>query len=259
MLALITGASSGIGSEFAKILAYRGYSLILVARRLDRLEELAADILERYDVDISVVDCDLSDEKNCLSLYQSVEHEKVDVLVNNAGFGAYGEFSDTDLTTETKMIDVNCKAVHILTKLFLKDMERKNSGYILNVASSAGLMSGGPYMAAYYATKSYVVNLTRAINEELLEKGSDVYVGALCPGPVDTEFNKVAGVSFGLGGISAKNCAIEGVFGMLEKKKMVIVPTLSMKILTSLGRLVPVRLLLFVVGRLQKKKRTTIE
>lgn len=254
MLALITGASSGIGREFAKILAHKGYSLILAARRLDRLEELAADILEWSDVDISIVDCDLSDEKNCYSLYKSVEHEKVDVLINNAGFGAYGEFSDLDLCTETKMIDVNCKAVHILTKLFLKDMESKNRGFILNVASSAGLMSGGPYMATYYATKSYVVNLTRAINEELFEKGSSVYVGALCPGPVNTEFNEVAGVSFDMDGITAKDCAIEGAYGMFDEKKMIIVPTIKMKILTTLSRFMPVRPLLKITGEIQKRK-----
>lgn len=254
MLALITGASSGIGREFAKILAYRGFSLILVARRLDRLEELAADILECCDVDISIVDCDLSDEKNCYRLYKSIEHEKVDVLINNAGFGTYGSFLETDLKTETQMIDLNCKSLHILTKLFLKDMNDKNKGYILNVASSAGLMQGGPYMAAYYATKSYVVNLTRAINEELKEKRSYVYVGALCPGPVNTEFNEVAGVSFSLGGISAKDCAIEGIYGMLEERKMIIVPTLKMKLLSAASRFMPSRALLFVTGLIQSKK-----
>ncbi len=254
MLALITGASSGIGREFAKVLAHRGFSLILVARRLDRLEELAADILEFCDVDISLVDCDLSDEKNCYRLYNSIGHEKVDVLINNAGFGAYGSFLDTELKTETKMIDLNCKSLHILTKLFVNDMNEKNKGCILNVASSAGLMQGGPYMAAYYATKSYVVNLTRAINEELKEQGSRVYVGALCPGPVNTEFDEVAGVRFSLGGISAKDCAIEGAYGMLEKRKMIIVPTLKMKLLTAVSRFLPTRPLLFVTGLIQSKK-----
>ncbi len=254
MLALITGASSGIGREAAKILAHRGYSLILVARRLDRLEELAADILEVYDVDVNIVDCDLSDEKNCYRLYKSVEHEGVDLLVNNAGFGTFGEFTKTDLKTETQMIDLNCKAVHILTKLFLKDMTERNSGYILNVASSAGLMKGGPFMAAYYATKSYVVNLTRAINEELLEQGSNVYVGALCPGPVDTEFNEVAGVHFGLNGMSAKKCAIEGLYNALEKRKMIIVPTLQMKLLSVAAQIVPSRILLAISSGIQSKK-----
>ncbi|MCD8328996.1 MAG: SDR family oxidoreductase [Ruminococcus sp.] len=254
MLALVTGASSGIGREAAKILAHRGYSLILVARRLDRLEELAADILETYDVDVSIVDCDLSDEKNCYRLYKSVEHENVDLLVNNAGFGTFGEFTKTDLKTETQMIDLNCKAVHILTKLFLKDMTERNSGYILNVASSAGLMKGGPFMAAYYATKSYVVNLTRAINEELLEQGSNVYVGALCPGPVDTEFNEVAGVHFGLKGMSAKRCAIEGLYNALEKKKMIIVPNLQMKLLSAAAQIVPSRILLAISSGIQSKK-----
>ena len=254
MLALITGASSGIGAEFAKILAHCGCSLILVARRLDRLEELAADILERYDVDISVIDCDLSDEKNCYRLYQTVKDENVDILINNAGFGAYGEFTKTDLEKETRMIDLNCKTVHILTKLFLKDMVKKDSGYILNVASSAGLISGGPYMAAYYATKAYVVSLTRAVNEELSERGSSVYLGALCPGPVDTEFNDVAGVSFGLSGISAKECAIDGVFGMFDERKTIIVPTLKMKLLTYFNKFLPQKPLMKIIGKLQKTK-----
>lgn len=109
-------------------------------------------------------------------------------------------------------------------------------------------------MAAYYATKSYVVNLTRAINEELKEQGSRVYVGALCPGPVNTEFDEVAGVRFSLGGISAKDCAIEGAYGMLEKRKMIIVPTLKMKLLTAVSRFLPTRPLLFVTGLIQSKK-----
>ena len=197
---------------------------------------------------------DLADERNCYRLYKSIEHEKVDVLINNAGFGAYGSFLKTDLKAETQMIDLNCKALHILTKLFLKDMNDKNSGYILNVASSAGLMQGGPYMAAYYATKSYVVNLTRAINQELMENKSNVYVGALCPGPVNTEFNEVAGVKFSLDGISAKECAIDGVYGMLEERKMIIVPTLKMKLLTAVSKFLPTRLVLFVSGLIQSKK-----
>lgn len=254
MLALITGASSGIGKEFAKILAHRGYSLILAARRVDKMEELAADILESYDVDIRIIDCDLSKESECKRLYETVEHEKVDVLINNAGFGLFGKFCDTDLSTETKMIDVNCKAVHILTKLFLKDMMAKNRGHILNVASSAGLMSGGPYMAAYYASKSYVVNLTRAINEELLEAESNVYVGALCPGPVNTEFNSVADVKFAMDGISAKECAIEGAYGMFDERRMVIIPTIKMKLSALAARIIPTRILLLITGAIQSTK-----
>lgn len=254
MLALITGASSGIGREFAKVLAHRGFSLILAARRVDRMEQLAADILEHTNVDIRIIECDLSRKSECLRLYDEVKDDGVDFLVNNAGFGLYGRFSDTNLETELNMIDVNCRAVHILTKLFLADMLKRDSGHILNVASSAGLMQGGPYMSTYYATKSYVVNLTRAINEELLEAESRVYVGALCPGPVNTEFNKVADVRFAMGGISAKECAIEGAYGALEEEKMIIVPTIPMKLCVAVSRLVPQRLLLLITGAVQELK-----
>ena len=126
------------------------------------------------------------------------------MLINCAGFGDFGAFTTTSLDKELEMIDVNIKAVHILTKKFLPDMIAKNEGYILNVASVAGLMPAGPYMATYYATKAYVTSFTSAIAEELEEKKSNVYVGSLCPGPVDTEFNKVADVKFNLKGITSE-------------------------------------------------------
>lgn len=249
--ALVTGASSGIGFEMSRILSHLGYELILVARREDRLLELQK-LLETHS---EIITCDLSKEDECKELYKKVKEKDISVLINNAGFGLCGNFSDTDLDRELNMINVNIKAVHILTKLFLKDFVKKDDGYILNVASSAGLMAGGPLMAAYYATKSYVVDLTRAINTELADSGSNVYIGALCPGPVDTEFNDVAGVKFGMKGINKKYCAKYALFHMFENRKMIIVPSAGMKLSACASKFIPTRPLLEITKRIQEKKQ----
>lgn len=248
--ALVTGASSGIGFEMSRILSHLGYELILVARREDRLLELQK-LLETHS---EIITCDLSREDECKELYKRVKAKDISVLINNAGFGLCGNFTDTDLDRELNMIDVNIKAVHILTKLFLKDFVKKDDGYILNVASSAGLMAGGPLMATYYATKSYIVNLTRAINTELADAGSNVYIGALCPGPVNTEFNDVAGVNFSMKGIDKKYCAKYALYNMFENRKMIIVPSAGMKISACASRFIPTRPLLEITKHIQEKK-----
>lgn len=247
--ALITGASSGIGREIAKELDRRGFNLIITARRADRLNELKKELGGRP----TVITADLSDRKQCFELYEKTSEMNVPVLVNNAGFGAIGKFSETDLKRELEMIDTNCAAVHILTKLFLCDFKKKNKGFILNVASSAGLMPGGPMMAAYYATKAYVVNLSCAINEELRSCRSKVQVSALCPGPVDTEFNDVAGCSFGIKSITPEFCAKCGIDGLFARR-MIIVPEPSLKAASIASKLFPKRIILAVTGNLQNKK-----
>ncbi|WP_124101151.1 SDR family oxidoreductase [Ruminococcus sp. Marseille-P6503] len=247
--ALVTGASSGIGREIAIELNRRGYDLIISARREDRLRELK----EQLKGEVTVIPADLSDTEQCRELYRKASGRNVSVLVNNAGFGDIGQFSSTDLEKELKMIDVNCKAVHILTKLFLRDFQKRNRGYILNVASSAGLMAGGPMMASYYATKSYVVNMTCAVNEELRRARSRVQLSALCPGPVDTEFNDVAGCSFGVKSISPRICAVNAVDGLFAGK-MIIVPEKLLGVGTVAARLLPKRALLFITGNIQHKK-----
>ncbi len=249
--ALVTGASSGIGFEISRILSHLGYELILVARRESRLEELQ----KLLETPSEIITCDLSKEDECKELYKRVKKKDISVLINNAGFGLCGNFNETDLNRELNMINVNVKAVHILTKLFLRDFIKKDEGYILNVASSAGLMAGGPLMAAYYATKSYVVDLTRAINTELSDMGSSVYIGALCPGPVNTEFNEVAEVKFGMKGIDKKYCAKYALFNMFEKRKMIIVPTAGMKFSACASKLLPDRPLLEITKHIQKKKK----
>ena len=161
MKALITGASSGIGRDIALYLSELGYDLIVVARRKDRLNELKS----LCKTNVKIISLDLSNVNNCMKLYEITKKDKIDILVNNSGFGICGEFNTTNLDKDLEMIDVNIKAVHILTKLYLNDMIKKDSGYILNVASSAAF-APGPLMATYYSTKSYVFRLTESIHEE---------------------------------------------------------------------------------------------
>ncbi len=248
MKALITGASSGIGLEMAKILSNMGYDLIVVARRKKRLEQLKKELSTK----VEIIDCDLSSTFNCMKLYETIKHDEIDIVINNAGFGLAGPFIDTKLERELDMIDLNIKAVHTLTKCFLKDFKKKNKGYILNVASSAAFQPG-PIMATYYATKVYVFNLTMGIYEELRRDKSNVYVGCLCPGPVDTEFNKVANVEFKVPSLNSKVVAEYAVKNMF-KRKLVIIPSFQMKAIYYLSKLVPRKLKLRITYDIQKRK-----
>lgn len=249
MTALVTGASSGIGRDIARRLAKMGVKLIISGRNTAKLEALKSEIGTNC---VKIITADISKREECFRLYKEASACGVDILVNNAGFGLYGRFTVTELDRELEMIDVNITAVHILTKLFLKDFSARDKGYILNVASSAGFMPG-PLMAAYYATKNYVVRLTTAVREELRSQGSKVYIGAFCPGPVDTEFNNTAGVKFALSGISceyAAECAVKGMFA----RKALIIPTLTMKAAVIGSRLVPDTVLAAITQHFQAKK-----
>ena len=246
---LITGATSGIGMEFARRYAQKGYRLILVGRRVERMDAFERETgatVRKIVKDISTVDA-------CKELLNEVSDEEIDIFINNAGFGDAGEFTDSDLEKEIRMISVNDMAMHILFKGILQKMEKQGGGQILNVASSAGLLPAGPYMATYYATKAYVASLTRAVAHELKQKKSPVHVSALCPGPVDTEFNKNADVVFALKGISAEYCVNTCLKGM-ERNKVIIVPTLSLKALLFLQRILPMKVILSLVAHQQKKK-----
>lgn len=248
MKALITGASSGLGREMAFALAERGCELVLCARREERLRELAAEL----PTVCHVIAADVSDEEECRLLYSAVRGDDLEIVINNAGFGLFGEFLDTDLDEELRMIDTNIRAVHILTKLAVQDFAKRGHGYVLNVASSAGFLPG-PLMATYYATKNYVLRLTQALREELRHRNSAVKVCALCPGPVDTEFNKVAGVKFALNGLDAKRVAREAVDGMFAGKT-VIVPGIAMKAMTVARHFAPDSLLARITYHFQHKK-----
>lgn len=248
MRALITGASSGIGKNMAYVLANKGIDLILVARNKDEMLK----IKENVKVNVEVIELDLLKEKNVFKLYEMCKDRNIDILINNAGFGLFGLFTETDLDRELEMIDLNIKAYHILTKLFLKDFVEKDNGYILNVASSAGFMAG-PRLSTYYATKNYVLKLTMAINEELRQSGSNVVVSALCPGPVNTNFNKVAHGEFCIKEASPKYVA-EYAINKLFKKKMIIIPTFRIKLGIFLLRILPYRIQLIYCYHIQGKK-----
>ena len=249
MLACITGASSGIGREFARQLSNRGFDLILVARSEDKLREVAKKCNSQCEVFV----CDLSKKEECERLLRHLSDKELTFFVNNAGFGNIGLFEENDLARDLEMIDVNVRAVHILAHGVLQQMKKRNKGVLLNVASVAGLMPGGPLMATYYATKAYVASLTNAIAEELAFAGSRVKAYALCPGPVDTEFNDIAGVKFSLPGISARNCVQSCLKGM-KKGKTVIVPGASVNALQKLSSFVPRKTLMKILMKGQKKK-----
>ncbi|MCR5544628.1 MAG: SDR family oxidoreductase [Eubacterium sp.] len=250
--AVVTGASSGLGIEFAKQLSEMGYKVVLVARRKDKLEK----VQKILKTDSMIIQADLSEKSECVRLVEELQNLEVEVFINNAGFGDCGRFYETDINKDINMIDVNVTAVHILTKLMVMKMRPKVSGgYILNVASSAGLFPGGPYMATYYATKAYVASLSQAVARELKEEESVLYVGALCPGPVDTEFNDVANVEFALKGITPKKCVTYALNQMFKRRKTVIVPTLRMKIAVAGSKLLPRDQVVAMTSGQQRKKR----
>lgn len=249
MKALITGASSGIGESISYYLDSLNIECILVATNEKKLEIVQKNLKNKNS---KIIVCDLNNEKNIFKLYDKLQNENIDILINNAGFGLFGEFSKTDLNRELEMINVNIKAVHILTKLFLCDFIKRDHGYILNVASSAGFMAG-PHLDTYYATKNYVLKLTEGIYEELRKNKSNVHISALCPGPVDTNFNKVAGGIFKIKGANKDYVAKYGIDKMF-KHKLIIIPTFKMKVAIFLTRFTPTKLLLNVTYHIQMRK-----
>ena len=214
MKALITGASSGIGLEMARILSREGFELILVAREKEKLQK----VQEELGKNVKIVVADLSNESKLKELYVLCKNDKIDVLINNAGFG----------------------------------MKKRNSGYILNVASMAAF-APGPLMATYYSTKAYVLRLTTSIYEELRRDKSKVVVSCLCPGPVKTNFNNVANVKFSVKPLDSKfvaECALVGLFN----KKLIIIPGFKMRVTNFFTRLAPTKLAASIAYNIQKKK-----
>ena len=249
MKVLITGASSGIGKDMAKILAKKGNEIVIVARDKNKLEETQKGLEEKGATVTSII-ADLSNEENCKEIYKKVKN--IDILINNAGFGDCGNFTKTSLEKELNMIKTNIIAYHILTKLYLTDMKAKNQGKILNVASIAGFMPG-PLMATYYATKNYVVKLSEAIREELKKEKSNVQISILCPGPVETNFNKVANVKFNLREANSMKIA-EYAIKKLEKGKFYIVPGIDIKIAKIGAKLLPTNIISKFAYMMQKRK-----
>lgn len=249
MYALITGATSGIGKEITKILANAGYDLILVGRRQERLDYMKYYFGKKYNTNVETFTYDLSDPSNSYELFENTKSYDIDVVVNAAGFGKVGYATDAKLEDDIDMINTNVTSLHILTKLFAGHMY---SGHILNVASIAAFQPG-PFLATYSATKAYVLNYSLAVNYEMKRLGKDVIITTLCPGPVKTEFDDVAGTNFNLKSISAKQCAFEAVCGMFDGKS-VVVPSTKIKLAKVASKLSPMKLILPVEFYIQTSK-----
>lgn len=254
MIALVTGASSGIGRDIARELAKRKYNIIAVARGKEALETLKKELEEEYKVNVDVRAIDLIDREGCKKLHNEVKERygTIDILVNDAGFGTCGKFTETDLDKELGMIDTNIVALHILTKLFLQDMVKADKGHILNVASIAGFMPG-PLMATYYSTKSYVVRLTQSIRHELFKQKSKVKISALCPGPVATNFNKVADVKFNLAEADSEYVAKYAV-RLMFRNRTLIFPNFFIWLGRVFAKLLPDQISAFFCYYAQRRK-----
>ena len=250
MRVLITGASSGIGRDMARILASQGYELILVARDVNKLNQISEELKEKNEIKVETISMDLSSENNCKELYKKVRD--IDILINNAAFGDCGNFTKTSLNNELNMIHTNIIAYHILTKLYLIDMKAQGSGKILNVASIAGFLPG-PLMATYYATKAYIVKLSEGIREELKKEKSNVQISILCPGPVNTNFNHVANVKFHIREANSMKVAKYAIKKM-QQGKFYIVPGLDVKIAKLGAKIVPTPIISKITYLVQKRK-----
>ncbi len=254
MKALITGASSGLGWDMAHILSEKGYNIIAVARREDKLLELK----NKLTTDVEIICADLTNIDACKAVAERAN--EVDVFINNAGFGVFGSFTETELDSELAMIDTNIKALHILTKKVVTVFKERGYGHILNVASLAAFFPG-PLFGAYYATKAYVLRLSEAITEELRREKSKVKISVLCPGPVHTEFGDVAKVSFGNGTekigkflvLTSRDVAEYAIKKML-KGKLIIIPGWIIRFAVSLRHILSDKVLAKIVYVLQSKK-----
>ena len=255
--ALITGGSGGIGLEIAKVLARKGFDLVLLARNRDSLEAAAGQIEGKFDVKAHVFAADLRRREAPEEIFDYLRNDSIpiQILVNNAGFGLGGEFAETELTRELEMIQVNIAALTHLTKLFLPGMIRAKTGYVMNLASTAAFQPG-PLMAVYYATKAYVLSFSEALAEELRNTG--VTVTALCPGPTRSDFATVAQVGesrlFSMFGVAdAADVAEYGVRAMMQGQRVAI-PGLRNKIVAQANRFSP-RALTAKVARIAQESR----
>jgi uncharacterized protein len=260
-IALITGASSGIGLELAKLFARDSHDLALVARNHDALSKIAEELRQKYGVQVKCCTKDLSVSSTPDEIYDALQTEggNIDVLVNNAGFGWRGEFADMNPADALEMIQVNITSLTHLTRMLLPGMISRKRGKIMNVASTAAFQPG-PLMSTYYASKAYVLSFSLALSEEL--KGTGITVTALCPGPTATEFGKRAGfanekILGGLLSMDASAVALQGYKGLMKGRPLVITGWknwLGTQIVRLLPRTLPGRLVKFV----QQKRGTSI-
>lgn len=258
--ALITGASSGIGAELARVFAREGHDLILVARSRDRLDALAREIRGAHAATVRVFPTDLSVPGAARALHERVAREGtlVDAIVNDAGFGMRGSFVELDPARQLEMIQVNVVALTELTRLFLPEMVRRGAGRVLNVASTAAFQPG-PLMAVYCATKAYVLSFSEALAEEV--KGSGVTVTCVAPGATETGFGEIAGVSatrlFRAGTMSSSAVA-EAAYAATRKGIALVVPGCRNRLLSASARLVPIATAARVARRLLETDRSRV-
>ncbi len=255
--ALITGASAGFGVEFARLFARHHNDVILTARRSDRLAELAASLEAECDINAHVIVADLAAHDGAQGLFDEVQERGLDVeyLVNNAGFGTFGPFVETDPDESMDLVRVNIAALTELTALFLPAMVERRSGRVLNVASAAAFQPG-PLMATYYASKAYALHFSEALNEEL--EGTEVSVTALCPGPVMTEFQQVAGMETSGLVLNKRLISIEEVveagYEAMMRGKAYVIPGIGPRLLSFGVRFMPRRFVTKFVGRMQAER-----
>lgn len=255
---LITGASGGIGCELAKVFASNGYNLILVARSLDKLQQLQATLTQDCNVQVDVVGQDLSQPDAPVHLWQQLQHQglTVDVLVNNAGIGNYGPFPESDWSKQSALLQLNIVTLTHLTRLFLPPMLERGYGKILNVASTAAFQPG-PFMATYYASKSYVMSFTEALAHEL--EGTGITATALCPGPTQgTDFQARAELDVNFfKQLKLPQASAVAQFGYeaLERNQRVAVHGTLNQLLVFANRLMPRRVVTNAVGQLQAPKQ----
>jgi short-subunit dehydrogenase len=257
---LVTGASGGIGKEFARQFAYRGYDLFLVARRKEELEKIKEEFEEEYKIHVSVMACDIAKDPKSVYDYCKENDLQVSVLINNAGYGDYTSFMNADLDKLQGMIDLNNKALVSLTYYFLKDMKENGYGHIINVGSVASFLPG-PYMAVYYATKAFVLSFSMALREELRKE--NIKVSVLCPGPVKSDFWKVAD-----GDKTAMNTsmfsrmttdAAKSGYSLFETGKAYVVDGGLNKAMIAVARHLPLELCARLVGTIQKRVKGKAE
>ena len=251
--ALITGASSGIGKELARIHASKGGNVVLVARRGAELELLRSELEDKYRVDVSIFQQDLTKESAAKNVYEFCKEKNIEIeyLMNNAGFGGHGNFVDRPLEKDVEMIHLNIQALVELSHLFLQDMKKRKSGKILNTASTAAYLPG-PLQATYFATKAFVVSFTKGISHELKPHG--ITVTALCPGPVKTEFEFVAGMGNGdmfKNGATAYSTALKGYNAMMKGKRICISDIGLNFMIKFLLPVIPDSILLRVIQKMQ--------
>jgi len=254
--ALVTGGASGLGYEFALLLAQDSHNLILIDIDSDKLIETKNELESKYSIKVTTLTKDLSIQNISEEIFEEIGNTPIDVLINNAGFGLFGTFAETDWSREAAMLNLHIMTTTHLTKLVLKGMVERKSGKILNMSSLAGFQPG-PLMTIYYASKAYILSFSEAIANEL--KGTGVTVTVLCPGQTKTSFQEVVSekasenkISFNMG--CPKEVAAYG-YQQMNKGKIVVVPGTINKVLSQLPRVFPRNMAANIVRKIQEKNR----